>query len=75
MSVVHRTLHASSIINVLRKNSIFSYRYLIDDNRAIFMYKDGSLAWQAKDFLIEQERCESVTIESKVYEGKYKVRF
>lgn len=35
------------------------------------MFKDGAHAWQAKDFLVEQERCESVTIESKVYHGKH----
>lgn len=35
------------------------------------MFKDGSQAWTAKDFLTNEERCESVTIESKVYPGKY----
>lgn len=43
---------------------------MIDDNRAIFMFKDGSQAWEAKDFLIQQERCESVSLENKVYPGK-----
>lgn len=43
---------------------------MIDDNRAIFMFKDGSQSWAAKDYLIEQDRCESVTIENKVYPGK-----
>lgn len=33
------------------------------------MFKDGAQAWKAKDFLVEQERCESVTIENKVYNG------
>lgn len=47
-----------------------SHRYMIDDNRAIFMFKDGSQAWAAKDYLVEQERCESVTIENKVYPGR-----
>lgn len=45
------------------------YSYMIDDNRAIFMFKEGSQAWEAKDFLITQERCESVSIENKVYNG------
>lgn len=45
-------------------------RYMIDDNRAIFMFKDGSQAWAAKDYLTEQDRCESVTIENKAYPGK-----
>lgn len=49
-------------------------RYLVDDNRAIFLFKDGSQAWEAKEYLVEQERCESVTIESKVYPGKYSKR-
>ena len=43
---------------------------MVDDNRAIFMFRDGSQAWEAKNFLIEQERCESVTVENKVYPGK-----
>lgn len=47
-----------------------NYRYMIDDNRAIFMFKDGSQAWEAKDFLVQQERCESVSVENKVYKGK-----
>lgn len=34
------------------------------------MYKDGTQAWEAKDFLIEQDRCWSVTIENKDYYGK-----
>lgn len=42
---------------------------MVDDNRAIFMFRDGSQAWEAKNFLIEQERCLSVTIENKVYPG------
>lgn len=43
---------------------------MIDDNRAIFMFKDGSQAWEAKDYIIQQERCESVSLENKVYPGK-----
>ncbi|XP_066149532.1 LDLR chaperone boca [Euwallacea fornicatus] len=54
----------------LWNNHIQAERYLVDDNRAIFLYKDGSQAWIAKDFLVEQPECESVTIESKVYQGK-----
>ena len=44
---------------------------MVDDNRAIFMFRDGSQAWEARDFLVEQDRCESVTIENKVYPGKF----
>ncbi|XP_057669499.1 LDLR chaperone boca [Diorhabda carinulata] len=55
----------------LWNNHIQAERYLVGDNRAIFLFKDGSQAWVAKDYLIEQEKCESVTIESKVYPGKF----
>lgn len=55
----------------LWNNHIQAERYLVDDNRAIFLFKDGSQAWAAKEYLTDQERCESVTIESKVYPGKY----
>jgi len=58
----------------LWNNHIQAERYLVDDNRAIFLFKDGSQAWIAKDYLIEQEQCESVTIESKVYQGKHHVK-
>lgn len=33
------------------------------------MYKDGSQAWDAKDFLVQQEDCVDVTIESQVFKG------
>lgn len=55
----------------LWNNHIQAERYIVDDNRAIFLFKDGSQAWIAKDYLVDQERCESVTVESKVYPGKY----
>lgn len=56
----------------LWNNHIQAERYMVDDDRAIFMFKDGSQAWDAKDFLIQQERCKGVTIENKEYPGTYK---
>ncbi|XP_059486926.1 LDLR chaperone boca [Neocloeon triangulifer] len=53
----------------LRNNHIQAERYLIDDTRAIFMFKDGSVAWDAKDFLVQQEGCLEVVIENKNYPG------
>ena len=53
----------------LWNNHIQAERYMVDDDRAIFMFKDGSQAWDAKDYLIQQERCKSVTIENKEYPG------
>lgn len=34
------------------------------------MFKDGAQGWEAKDFLVEQDRCEEVVIESKSYPGR-----
>jgi len=55
----------------LQNAHIGAERYLIDDNRAIFMFKDGAQAWETIDFLTSQERCDSVTIENKPYWGKH----
>jgi hypothetical protein len=44
-------------------------RYVIDENQAIFMIKDGAYAWEIKDFLIKQERCEEVTIDQEKFAG------
>ncbi|EDW02214.1 LDLR chaperone boca [Drosophila grimshawi] len=55
----------------LWNNHIQAERYMVDDNRAIFLFKDGAQAWEAKDFLVEQQRCKGVTIENKEYPGEY----
>ncbi|GIY58676.1 LDLR chaperone boca [Caerostris extrusa] len=60
-------LWQSSLMN----NHINVERYPIGQDRVIFMFKDGSQAWEAKDFLVKQERLELVTIESKEYFGKH----
>lgn len=39
-------------------------------NRVIFMLRDGSMAWEVKDFLVSQERCMDVTVEGQVFPGK-----
>ncbi|XP_052693727.1 LRP chaperone MESD-like [Crassostrea angulata] len=44
-------------------------RYVVGSNRVIFMIKDGSKAWEIKNFLVTQDRCEEVTIEGKNYPG------
>lgn len=58
-------LWQSSLMN----NHIQSERYVVDNNRVIFMFKDGAQAWDAKEFLVQQERCEEVVIENKSYYG------
>ncbi|KAJ2949055.1 hypothetical protein O0L34_g5996 [Tuta absoluta] len=54
----------------LWSNHIQAERYLVDDDRAIFMFKDGSQAWEAKKFLLEQEELKDVQLESQTYPGK-----
>ncbi|KAL4713992.1 hypothetical protein ACJJTC_005623 [Scirpophaga incertulas] len=54
----------------LWSNHIQTERYLIADDRAIFMFKDGSQAWEAKEFLIEQDELKDVQLESQTYTGK-----
>ena len=54
----------------LMNSHLIAERFVISDDRAIFMFKDGSHAWEAKDFLVQQDRCKEVTIENKPYPGK-----
>lgn len=53
----------------LWNNHIQAERYMVDDHRALFLFKDGAQAWEAKDFLVQQERCKSVSVENKEYPG------
>lgn len=39
-------------------------------DRAIFLLRDGSYAWEIKDFLVNQDRCAEVTLEGQMYPGK-----
>ncbi|XP_072321635.1 LRP chaperone MESD [Eucyclogobius newberryi] len=45
-------------------------RFVVGSNRAIFMLRDGSMAWEVKDFLVAQDRCAEVTVEGQVFPGK-----
>ncbi|XP_029310325.1 LRP chaperone MESD [Cottoperca gobio] len=45
-------------------------RFVVGSNRVIFMLRDGSLAWEVKDFLVAQKRCGDVTVEGQVFPGK-----
>ncbi|XP_071776953.2 LRP chaperone MESD [Centroberyx gerrardi] len=44
-------------------------RFVVGSNRVIFMLRDGSFAWEVKDFLVSQERCAEVTVEGQVFPG------
>lgn len=49
---------------------LFPCRFVVGANRVIFMLRDGSLAWEVKNFLVAQERCVDVTVEGQVFPGK-----
>lgn len=55
----------------LKNMHIEVQRFIIDEKRAIFMFTNGLRAYEAKDFLIEQEACESVAIEGKMYTAEH----
>jgi len=55
----------------LWNNHVQAERYVLEDDRVMFMFRDGSAAWEAKDFLIEQERCNDVQLEQQTYYGKH----
>lgn len=64
------SLWQSSLMN----NHINVDRFIVGENRVIFSFKDGSQAWEAKDYLIEQEQFEEMMIENKPYYGKFSTK-
>ncbi|KAL5020065.1 hypothetical protein ScPMuIL_002957 [Solemya velum] len=54
----------------LHNANIDTQRYVVGEDRVIFMLKDGAKAWEIKDFLVQQDRCSVVTIEGQDYPGK-----
>ena len=63
-------------LTAIWQNSLFNAnyevtRYIVEDDRAIFMIKDGSLAYEIKDFLIKQEKCLEVTIDNEKFDGTH----
>jgi len=55
----------------LYNSHIQSERFVLEDDRIMFLFRDGSAAWDAKDFFLDQERCEDVQLEQQTYYGKY----
>merc|ERR1712179_684070 len=55
----------------LMNNHVSSDRFQIEDDRVMFLFHDGADAWDAKDFFLEQERCDEVQLEQKTYYGKF----
>ncbi|XP_031570720.1 LDLR chaperone boca-like [Actinia tenebrosa] len=44
-------------------------RYIVADDRALFLLKDGSIAWDVKDFIITQPECKMVEFENQKFPG------
>ena len=70
----------------LYNNHIDAQRFIIDDdrimfnamvnilispNKLLFSVQEGSLAYEVKDYLIEQERVEYVEIDQEIFPGKF----
>ncbi|GMS83947.1 hypothetical protein PENTCL1PPCAC_6122, partial [Pristionchus entomophagus] len=53
----------------LYNNHVDAQVFIVEDNRAIFMFKDGSQAFEAKDFLIKQPYVVEVTLEGQRFPG------
>ncbi|XP_078672530.1 LDLR chaperone boca-like [Branchiostoma floridae x Branchiostoma belcheri] len=45
-------------------------RYVVSDDRVIFLLKDGSKAFEVRDFLVQQDRCAEVSFENQQFPGK-----
>lgn len=45
-------------------------RFVVADDRAIFVFEDGALAFEAKDFLVDQPEVKEYTIENRSWHGK-----
>lgn len=54
----------------LTNGHIKCQRYIIEDNKAIFLFDDGSQAYEAKEFLLEQPELKEYSIENQVFHGK-----
>lgn len=54
----------------LTNNHMKCERFVVADDRAIFVFEDGSLAFEAKDFFVEQPELKEYSIDNRVWHGK-----
>lgn len=45
-------------------------RFVISDDRAIFVFEDGSLAYEAKSYLLDQPELKEYSIDNQTWQGK-----
>ncbi|KAH7696381.1 LDLR chaperone boca-like protein [Aphelenchoides avenae] len=53
----------------LYNNHIDANAFVIDDDRLLFMFKEGSQAWEARKFFTEQPECKETTLEGQTQPG------
>ncbi|KAL3116152.1 hypothetical protein niasHT_002276 [Heterodera trifolii] len=51
-------------------NHIDAKVFIVDDDRVLYMFSEGSQAWDARDFLLSQPECVEVVLEGKTMPGK-----
>lgn len=54
----------------LNNNHIKCERYVIANDRAIFVFHDGAQAFEAKEFILEQDEVKEYSIDQKTWQGK-----
>ncbi|XP_043288100.1 LDLR chaperone boca [Venturia canescens] len=54
----------------LMNNHIIAERYPIDQKRSVFLFREGSQAVDAKQYLLEQPECKHITLEGQTFEPK-----
>ncbi|KAI6190391.1 hypothetical protein M3Y97_00112600 [Aphelenchoides bicaudatus] len=43
--------------------------YVVEDDRILFLFKDGSKAWEGRDYLLKQPQCKEITLEGNSIPG------
>ena len=54
----------------LLNGNIQTERYVVSTDRVLFLTKDGSLAWEIKDFLVQQPECLEVSFDNQKFPGQ-----
>ena len=49
--------------SALYNNHIEAQVFIVEDNRVVFMVSEGSLAFEARDFLVKQEEVSDISLE------------
>uniref|UniRef100_A0A0N5BR07 LDLR chaperone MESD n=1 Tax=Strongyloides papillosus TaxID=174720 RepID=A0A0N5BR07_STREA len=55
--------------NNIHNNHINANVFVIEDNRAIFLFNEGSQSFEARDYILQQKECVEVVLEGKITKG------